>query len=176
MLAYACVCHALTMEGDMSTAIAHPDVAGRIKRNEVVLAFRGLIEEVRLGMRDVRRIIRRMIAAYEWSPSSSGVQTTSSPTPLVSVPLVVLAPTTDREQIELNDLVHSLGAAGYEVAPRGATWVVYTEIPDRRKSAIGGSAQDRRRFAARVREAIAMESETRQDERGSLQLSHDTGT
>jgi hypothetical protein len=150
--------------------VASADIAICAEGNEVLLAFRSFSEHVRLGLRDVRRLVHRLIEPRE---TSRTVHTTSSSTPLVSVPLVVLAPTTDREQIEVNDLVHSLCAAGYEVAPRGATWVVYTEIPDRRKSAMEGSAQDRRRFAAKVREAIAMESETRQDE-GSLQLSHDT--
>jgi hypothetical protein len=145
--------------------VASADVAGCAEGNEVLLAFRSFSEQVRLGLRDVRRLVRRLIEPRE---TSRMVHTTSSSTPLVSVPLVVLAPTTDREQIELSDLAHSLGAAGYEVARRGATWVVYTEIPERRKSAIGGSAQDRRRFAAMVREAIAMESETRQDERAAF--------
>jgi hypothetical protein len=40
--------------------------------------------------------------------------------------------TTDREQIELNSLVQSLSAEGYQVDPRGPQWVVYTEIADRR--------------------------------------------
>jgi hypothetical protein len=116
----------------------------RPTRNEVLLAFRGLVEQVRLGLHDGRRLIR-LIAACHTSADGSTVQAPSSPTPLVSVPLVVLRPTTAREQIELNDLVQILGADGYHVAPRGPQWVVYTEIADRRKPAIGRSAQDRRR-------------------------------
>ena len=113
------------------------------KRNEVVFAFRGLVDQVRLGMRDGRRIIRRFIGACETPADSSRVQIISSPT-LVSVPLVVLRPTTAREEIELADLVQRLGADGYQVAPRGPQWVVYTEINDRRKAAIEGSAPERR--------------------------------
>ena len=113
------------------------------KRNEVVFAFRGLVEQVRLGMRDGRRIIRRLIGACETPADSSRVQIISSPT-LVSVPLVVLRPTTAREEIELADLVQRLGADGYQVAPRGSQWVVYTEIGDRRKAAVGGSPPERR--------------------------------
>ena len=121
----------------------------RPTRNEVLLAFRGLVEQVRLGLHDGRRLIRRLIAASHTSTDGSTVQVTSSPTPLVSVPLVVLRPTTAREQIELHDLVQILGADGYQVAPRGPQWVVYTEIADRRKPAIGRSAQDRRRSQPR---------------------------
>jgi hypothetical protein len=175
MLAFACPCHALTMEGDMPIAIAHPDVTGRIERNEVLLAFRGLVEQVRLGMRDGRRLVRRLIAACEVSIGSGRVQMTSSPTPLVSVPLVVLRPSTDREQVELNDLVQRLGVDGYQVAPRGPQWVVYTEIADRRKSPIGGSAQDRRGFAG-MGEARAIVLETRLETPGWLRVSLKTVT
>jgi hypothetical protein len=161
------------MEQGTPAIVASADIAGRVERNEVLLAFRSFVEQVRLGLREGHRLVRRLIEPGE---TSSRIHTTSSPTPLVSVPLVVLAPTTDREQIELDDLAHTLGAAGYEVAPRGAQWVVYTEIPDRRKLVTGGSAHDRRGFLrAMVRETIAMESETRPDERGSLQLSHEHG-
>jgi hypothetical protein len=156
----------------MSIAITHPDVTGRIERNEVLLAFRGLIEQVRLGLRDGRRLIRRLIAACEMSTGSSTAQMTSSPTPLVSVPLVVLRPTTDREQIELDDLVQSLGADGYQVAPRGPQWVVYTEIADRRKSAVGGSPQDRRGLAG-MGEARAIVLETRPETPGRLRISQE---
>jgi hypothetical protein len=114
------------MEQGTPAIVARADIAGRAKRNEVLLAFRSFVEQVRLGLRDGHRLVRRLIEPGE---TSSRIHTTSSPTPPVSVPLVVWGPTTDREQIELNDLVHNLGAAGYEVAPRGAQWVVYTEIP-----------------------------------------------
>jgi hypothetical protein len=163
MLALACACHALTMEGDMSIAITHPDVTGRIERNEVLLAFRGLIEQVRLGLRDGRKLIHRLVAGCETSTGSSRAHMTRGSTSLVSVPLVVLRPTTDREQIEIHDLVQRLGADGYRVTPSGPQWVVYTEIADRRNSAIGGSAEDRRGLAAMAREARAIGLETRPD-------------
>ena len=155
--------YALTVDQDMSVAVAHPDITARPDRNEVLLAFRGFVEQVRLGLRDGRRLIRRLIGACETSTGSSRMHMTSSPTPLVSVPLVVLRPTTDREQIEIHDLVQRLGADGYQVTPRGPQWVVYTEIADRRKSAIGGSPQDRRGLAAMARGAGAMAFETRPD-------------
>jgi hypothetical protein len=132
-----------TMEQHMSKTIDR--FTARPTRNAVLLAFRGLVEQVRLGLHDGRRLIRRLIAACPTSTDGRTVQVPSSPTPLVSVPLVVLRPTTAREQIELNDLVQILGADGYHVASRGPQWVVYTEIADRRKPAIGRSAQDRRR-------------------------------
>jgi hypothetical protein len=102
--------------------------------NEVRLAFRALIEQVRLVLRDGRRLIRRLIAVCDTSRRSSRVRVTSSPAPLASVPLVVLRSTTEREQIELNDLAESLSAEGHQVARRGPQWVVYTQITDRRKS------------------------------------------
>ena len=116
--------------------------------NEVRLAFRALLEQVRLVLRDGRRLISRLIAACEPSKRSNSVQLTSRPTPRASVPLIVLRPTTDREQIELNDLAQSLSAEGYQVAPRGPQWVVFTEIDDRRKSVVGESTEDSRGFAA----------------------------
>ena len=124
-----------------------PPVTGPTEMNEVLLAFRALIEQVRLVLRDGRRLIRRLIAVCETSKRSRRVQITSSLAALASVPLVVLRSTTEREQIELNDVVQSLSAEGYQVARRGPQWVVYTEITDRRKSGIG-SPQDRRGAAA----------------------------
>ena len=149
----------------MFPAADHPDVTGRPERREVVLAFRGFVEYVRLGVRDGRKLICRLIAGFETSTGSSSSRApgTSSATPLVSVPLVVLRPTTDREQVEIHDLVQRLGADGYQVTPRGPQWVVYTEIADRRMSAIGGSPQDRRGLAAMARGARAMAFETRPD-------------
>jgi hypothetical protein len=126
-----------------------PVVTRRTEMNEVLLAFRALVEQVRLVWRDGRRLIRRVIAVCETSKRRTRVQMTSSPTPLASVPLVVLRSTTDREQTELNDLVQSLSAEGYQVTPRGPQWVVYTEITDRRKSVIGESPQSTRGMAAR---------------------------
>src|SRR5216684_7290154 len=125
-------------------------VTRRTDMNEVLLASRALVEQVRLMLRDGRRLIRRIIAVCETSKCSR-VQVTSRPTPLASVPLVILRSTTEREQIELNNLVQSLSAEGYQVAPRGPQWVVYTEIPDRRKSPIGDSLQSSRGIAARER-------------------------
>ena len=125
-----------------------PPVTGLTEMNEVRLTFRALIEQVRLVLRDGRRLIRRLIAVCETSTRSSRVQMASSPAPLVSVPLVVLRSTTEREQIELNDLVQSLSAEGYQVTRRGPQWVVYTEITDRRTSVIGRSPQDGRGTAA----------------------------
>jgi len=116
--------------------------------NEVRLAFRALIEQVRLVLRDGRRLIRRLIAVCDTPRGSSSVEMTNSPAPLASVPLVVLRSTTEREQIELNDLVQSLSAEGYQVTRRGPQWVVYTEITDRRTSVIGRSPQDGRGTAA----------------------------
>jgi hypothetical protein len=126
-----------------------PLVTRRTEMNEVLLAFRALVEQVRLVWRDGRRLIRRVIAVCETSKRRTRVQMTSSPAPLASVPLVVLRSTTDREQTELNDLVQSLSAEGYQVTPRGPQWVVYTEITDRRKSVIGESPQSTRGMAAR---------------------------
>jgi hypothetical protein len=116
--------------------------------NEVRLAFRALIEQLRLVLRDGRRLIRRLIAACDTSKPGIRVPMTSSPAPLASVPLVVLRSTTEREQIELSDLVQSLSAEGYQVARRGPQWVVYTEITDRRTSVLGRSPQDGRGIAA----------------------------
>jgi hypothetical protein len=124
-----------------------PLVTGRTELHEVLLAFRALVEQGRLVWRDGRRLIRRLIAACAASKCRR-VQLTSRPTPLASVPLVVLRSTTDREQIEVHDLVQSLSAEGYQVAPRGPQWVVYTEIPDRRKSVIEESPQSSRGIAA----------------------------
>jgi hypothetical protein len=129
-------------------------VNGRTEMNEVLLAYRALVEQIRLVLRDGRRLIRRLIAVGKTSKRSSRVeQMTSGLTPLASVPLVVLRSTTDREQIELDDLVRSLSAEGYQVSPRGPQWVVYTEIADRRKSVRGGSSQDSRGIAA-MRERV----------------------
>jgi hypothetical protein len=125
-----------------------PLVTGRTEMNEVLLACRALVEQVRLVLRDGRRLIRRLIAVCETSKRSSRVHMTTSPAPLASVPLVVLRSTTDRERVELSDLVESLSAEGYQVAPRGPQWVVYTTIPNRRKSCIGGSPQSSRGLAA----------------------------
>jgi CheY-like chemotaxis protein len=127
-----------------------PLVTRRTEMNEVLLAWRALIEQVRLVSRDGRRLIRRLIAVCETSKCGR-VQMTSSPTPLASVPLVVLSSTTEREQIELNGLVQSLSAEGYQVARRGPQWVVYTEITDRRKSVLGESLQSSRGIAASER-------------------------
>ena len=124
-----------------------PPVTGLTEMNEVRLAFRALIEQVRLVLRDGRRLIRRLIAVCDTSRGSSSVEMTNSPAPLASVPLVVLRSTTEREQIELNDLVQSLSAEGYQVARRGPQWVVYTEITDRRTSV--RSPQDGRGPAAK---------------------------
>jgi hypothetical protein len=130
-----------------------PLVTERTEMNEVLLAFRALVEQVRLVWRDARRLVRRVIAACGTSKRGTRAPMTSSPTPLASVPLVVLRSTTDREQTELSDLVQSLSAEGYQVAPRGPQWVVYTEITDRRKSFIGESPQDSRRMAAMTERA-----------------------
>jgi orotate phosphoribosyltransferase len=124
-----------------------PPVTGPTEMNEVLLALRALIEQVRLVLRDGRRLIRRLIALCDTSKRRRRVPMTSSLAPLASVPLVVLRSTTEREQIELNEVVQSLSAEGYQVARRGPQWVVYTEITDRRKSVIG-SPQDRRETAA----------------------------
>ena len=118
--------------------------------NEVLLACRALVEQVRLVSRDGRRLIRRLIAVCETSKGSR-VQMTPSSTPLASVPLVVLSSTTEREQIELNGLVQSLSAEGYQAVGRGPQWVVYTEITDRRTSVIGKSPQSSRGIAASER-------------------------
>jgi hypothetical protein len=143
-----------------------PPVTGPSEMNEVFLAFRALIEQVRLVLRDSRRLIRRLIAVGETSTRSRRVQMTSSPAPLASVPLVVLRSTTEREQIELNEVVQSLSADGYQVARRGPQWVVYTEITDRRKSVIG-LPQDRRETAA-MSEQVRSGSlrQRRRDDRG----------
>ena len=122
------------------------EVTEPTEMNEVLLAFRALIEQVRV-LRDGRRLIRRLIAVGETSKHNRRLQMTSTPTPLAPVPLVVLRSTTEREQIELNDVVQSLSAEGYQVARRGPQWVVHREITDRRKSVIG-APEDRRVTAA----------------------------
>jgi hypothetical protein len=123
------VAHHLRGEGHLTDVF----VSEVLKTREVRLAFRAFIEQVRLVLRDGRRLIRRLIAVCDPSRGSS-VEMTNSPAPLASVPLVVLRSTTGREQIELNDLVQSLSAEGYQVTRRGPQWVVYTEITDRRTS------------------------------------------
>jgi CheY-like chemotaxis protein len=123
-----------------------PLVARRTEMNEVLLAYRALVEQVRLVLRDGRRLIRRLIAVCETSKSSRA-RMTSSPTPLASVPLVVLRSTTEREHVELNGLVQSLSAEGHQVVGCGPQWVVYTEITDRRKLLIGESSQSSRGIA-----------------------------
>jgi hypothetical protein len=138
------VAHHLRGEGHLTDVF----VSEVLKTREVRLAFRAFIEQVRLVLRDGRRLIRRLIAVCDTSRGSSSVEMTNSPAPLASVPLVVLRPTTEREQIELNDLVQSLSAEGYQVTRRGPQWVVYTEITDRRTSVIGRSPQDCRGAAA----------------------------
>jgi hypothetical protein len=129
-------------------------VNSRTEISEVAVAFRTLLEQLRLVVRDSRRLVRRLVAACETSKRPSSVRTTSSPAPLASVPLVVLRSTTEREQIELNDLALNLSAEGYQVARRGPQWVVYTEITDRRKSATGRSPQGIRGVAA-MRELVS---------------------
>jgi CheY-like chemotaxis protein len=144
-----------------------PRVAGRTEMNEVLLACRAVVEQVRLVWRDGRRLIRRLLALGETSKCSSVPMTWSS-TSLVSVPLVVLSSTSDRERIELTDLVQSLSAEGYQVAARGPQWVVYTEIPDRRRSGIGGWSRDSRGRAVmseRVRSGSLRER--RRNDRGT---------
>jgi hypothetical protein len=111
-----------------------PPVSERTEMKEVRLAFRALIEQVRLVLRDGRRLIHLLISVCDTSGPSSPVRLTRSPAPLASVPLVVLTSTTEREEIELNDLAQSLCAAGHQVARRGSQWVVYTQITDRRTS------------------------------------------
>ena len=111
-------------------------VTRRTEMNEVRLAFRALIEQVRLVLRDGRRLIRRLITVCDTFRGSSE-HITNNPAPLASVPLVVMRSTTEREQIELNHLVQSLSAEGHQVTRRGPQWVVYTEITDRRTSGIG---------------------------------------
>ena len=125
-----------------------PPFSGRTEMNEVRLTFRALIEQVRLVLRDGRRLIGRLIAVCATSRRSGRVHATSRPLPLASVPLVVLRPTTEREQIELNDLAQTLSAEGYQVARHGPQWIVYTKITDRRKSLIGRSPHDERDTAA----------------------------
>jgi CheY-like chemotaxis protein len=124
-----------------------PLVARRTEMSEVLLAYRALVEQVRLVVRDGRRLVRRLIAVCKTSKCRR-VQMMSSPAPLASVPLVFLRSTTEREHIELNDLVQSLSAEGHQVVGCGPQWVVYTEITDRRKLRIGESPQSSRGIAA----------------------------
>jgi hypothetical protein len=119
-------------------------VAGGTEMNEVRLASRALIEQVRLVVRDGRRLIHRIIAVCDTFKHSSRVPMTSTPAPLASVPLVVLRATTEREQIELSALVQNLSAEGYQVVRHGPRWVVFTEITERRKSGVGRSLQEGR--------------------------------
>jgi hypothetical protein len=143
-----------------------PPVTGPTEMNEVLLAFRALIEQVRLVFRDGRRLIRRLIAVCETSKRSRRVQMTSSPAPLASVPLVVLRSTTEREQIELNDVVQSLSVEGYQVARRGPQWVVYTEITDRRKAVIGSPQAGRGTAAMSERVRNGSLRQRRKDDSG----------
>jgi hypothetical protein len=144
-----------------------PPVTGPTEMNEVLLALRALIEQVRLVLRDGRRLLRRLIAVCETSKPSRRMQVASSPAPLASVPLVVLRSTTEREQIELSDVVQRLSAEGYQVARRGPQWVVYTEITDRRRSSIG-SPQDSSRRSSAMSERVRSGSlrQRRRDDRG----------
>jgi hypothetical protein len=111
-----------------------PPVTQRTERTEVLLAFRALVEQGRLVVRDGGRFIRRVITLRRTSGPGGRAHARCGPAPLASVPLVVLRSTTEREQLELNDLAESLRAEGYQVDQRGPQWVVYTEIADRRKS------------------------------------------
>jgi hypothetical protein len=140
----------------------HHAVTARTQVNEILLAFRALIEQVRLVVRDGRRLIRQIIALCATSTRKSRVQMTSDPVPLVLVPLVVLASTTEREQVELHDLVQSLSADGYQTAHRGHQWIVYTKITDRRKSDIGRfrkTAREQRRSANRFEPVVSTATE-----------------
>jgi CheY-like chemotaxis protein len=109
-------------------------VTARTRMSEIFLTFRSLIEQVRLALRDGRRLVRQLIALCATSRRAGRVQLTSDPAPLVLVPLVVLASATEREHVELDHLAQSLSAEGYEIAHRGHHWTVYTAIPDRRNS------------------------------------------
>jgi hypothetical protein len=119
-----------------------PPVTAGTEMSDLRLAFRSLIEQVRLVLRDGRRLIRRLIAACDTSKPFMRLPMTSSPAPLASVPLVVLRATTEREQIELRDLVQRLTAGGYQIAGHGPQWVVYTEITERRTSVVGRWPQE----------------------------------
>jgi len=110
-----------------------PSAASRTEMHEIRLAFGAFIEQVRLVVRDGRRLIRRLIALMVSSKRRTTEQATSRPAPLASVPLIVLRPTTAQEQIELDELVQSLEAEGHQVVVKGGRRVVYTEIADRRK-------------------------------------------
>jgi hypothetical protein len=117
-------------------------VNGRTEMHELLLACRALVEQVRLVLRDGRRLIRRLIAVCKTSECSSRVQRmTSGPAPLASVPLVVLRSTTDREQIKLHDLVQNLSAEGYRWRRADLSGSCIRRLP------IGGnqSAEDRRK-------------------------------
>jgi hypothetical protein len=116
---------------------AAASVTGRTETHQVRLAYGALIEQIRLVVRDGRRLIRQL-ALYAISKRRSNARMTSSPAPRASVPLIVLRPTTAREQIELDELVRSLKAEGYQVAARGGRRVVFTEIADRRGRAGDG--------------------------------------
>ena len=138
---------------------------GALRWNETLLAFRAFVEQVRLVLRDSRRLIRRLITEPDKTATcgNSG-QTTNSPTPIMSVPLVILRSTTDREQTELHNLVQSLSTEGYQVAPCGSQWIVYTEIADRRKPVIGESPQDNRQMAV-TSERVRRESHRKTPQR-----------
>jgi CheY-like chemotaxis protein len=123
---------------EAGTGIPPHAATARTQINEILLAFRAVIEQVRLAWRDGRRLIRQLTALCATSkPKGRVVQTTSDPAPLVLVPLVVLASTTECEQMELHHLVQSLSAEGYQIAQREHRWTVYTRIPDRRNSVDG---------------------------------------
>jgi CheY-like chemotaxis protein len=132
-----------------------PLVARRTEMNEVLLAYRALVEQVRLVLRDGRRLIRRLLAVCETSKRSR-VRMTSSPTPLASVPLGVLRSTSVRARVDLNSLVESPSGEGAQVVWCGPQWVVYTEITDRRKFLIGESSQCR--GIAAISEQVQSES------------------
>jgi hypothetical protein len=108
-------------------------VTSRTEMHEIRLAFGALVEQVRLVVRDGRRLIRRLIAVTVTPKRRTTEQFTSRPAPVASVPLIVLRPTTAQEQIELDALVQSLEAEGHRVIVREGRRVVYTEIADRRK-------------------------------------------
>jgi hypothetical protein len=113
---------------------AAASVTGRTETHQVRLAYGAFVEQIRLVVRDGRRLIRQL-ASCAVAKRRSNARTASSPAARASVPLIVLRPTTAREQIELDELVQSLKAEGYQVIARGGRRVVFTEIADRRRRA-----------------------------------------
>jgi hypothetical protein len=74
---------------------AAASVTGRTETHQVRLAYGAFVEQIRLVVRDGRRLIRQL-ASCAVAKRRSNARTASSPAARASVPLIVLRPTTAR--------------------------------------------------------------------------------